>query len=53
MGFVIFLLGIGIVWAAAWAFSPDLTSGTVWFFAYIWASLYANINIIRSKVDKR
>jgi hypothetical protein len=32
---LMFFIGVGLVWVAAWAFHPNLTSGTVWFIAVL------------------
>jgi len=46
----VFWINVGVVWFAAWILNPNLTSGTVWFFAVIFSSLMTGIDEVRRKV---
>lgn len=51
MRLAFFLINLGMLWFVAWWVNPNLTTGTVWFFGFIYASLMTALDELRGKFD--
>lgn len=39
--------GIGLTWLYAWMFNPNLTSGSVWFVAFLFGFVFADVSELK------